>query len=85
MAERLEREFYLRGAVTIARGLLGQRLVRVLDGQRLAGLIVETEAYLGRRMRRRTPSAGGTRTAMPPCGVPAATRTSTSHTACTIA
>ncbi len=34
-------------AVTTARRLLGQRLVRVLDGQRLAGLIVEVEAYLG--------------------------------------
>lgn len=27
--------------------MLGQRLVRVLDGHRLAGTIVETEAYLG--------------------------------------
>jgi DNA-3-methyladenine glycosylase len=33
--------------VTVARRLLGQRLVRVLDGQRLAGTIVEVEAYLG--------------------------------------
>ena len=32
-----------RDAVTVARALLGQRLVRVLDGQRLAGVIVETE------------------------------------------
>ncbi|MCP3902166.1 MAG: DNA-3-methyladenine glycosylase [Planctomycetes bacterium] len=34
-------------AVTVARRLLGQRLVRVLDGRRLAGTIVEVEAYLG--------------------------------------
>jgi DNA-3-methyladenine glycosylase len=35
-------------AVTVARRLLGQRLVRVLDdGTRLAGTIVEVEAYLG--------------------------------------
>ena len=35
-------------AVTVARRLLGQRLVRVLpDGARLAGIIVEVEAYLG--------------------------------------
>jgi DNA-3-methyladenine glycosylase len=27
--------------------LLGQRLVRELDGQRLSGLVVETEAYIG--------------------------------------
>lgn len=33
--------------VTLARRLLGQRLVRVVNGQRLTGLIVETEAYLG--------------------------------------
>ena len=33
--------------VTLARRLLGQRLVRVLDGNRLAGTIVEVEAYLG--------------------------------------
>jgi len=32
---------------TLARRLLGQRLVRVIRGVRLAGLIVETEAYLG--------------------------------------
>ena len=35
-------------AVTIAERLLGQRLVRVLPGgRRLAGIIVEVEAYLG--------------------------------------
>jgi DNA-3-methyladenine glycosylase len=33
--------------VTVARSLLGQRLVRVRDGRRLAGTIVEVEAYLG--------------------------------------
>ena len=43
----LDRGFYRRDTVTVARDLLGQRLVRVLDGQRLAGIIVETEAYLG--------------------------------------
>jgi DNA-3-methyladenine glycosylase len=48
--------------VSVARRLLGQRLVRVLDGQRLAGTIVEVEAYLGAEDRaahtwngRRTP------------------------------
>jgi DNA-3-methyladenine glycosylase len=35
-------------AITVARRLLGHRLVRVLDdGTRLAGTIVEAEAYLG--------------------------------------
>ena len=33
--------------VTVARRLLGQRLVRVIKGKRLAGTIVEVEAYLG--------------------------------------
>ena len=37
--------------VTVAHNLLGQRLVRVLDGRRLAGVIVEVEAYLGPRDR----------------------------------
>ncbi len=48
--------------VTVARNLLGQRLVRVERGRRLAGIIVEVEAYLGARDRaahtyggRRTP------------------------------
>lgn len=31
----------------LAPALLGQRLVRVIDGERLSGIIVETEAYLG--------------------------------------
>jgi DNA-3-methyladenine glycosylase len=33
--------------VTTARRLLGQRLVRVIEGRRLSGVIVEVEAYLG--------------------------------------
>jgi DNA-3-methyladenine glycosylase len=44
---RLERPFFARGAVTVARALLGQRLVRISDGVRLSGLICETEAYAG--------------------------------------
>jgi DNA-3-methyladenine glycosylase len=44
---RLPREFYARDALVVARALLGQRLVRVLDGERLAGRIVEAEAYRG--------------------------------------
>lgn len=48
MTERLPRSFFRRDAVTVARSLLGQRLVHVSGGVRTAGIIVETEAYLGR-------------------------------------
>lgn len=47
MTDRLARKFYRQNVVHVARRLLGQRLVRVIDGQRLSGLIVEVEAYLG--------------------------------------
>jgi DNA-3-methyladenine glycosylase len=43
----LPREFYARPTLTVARELLGARLVRWQDGLRLAGIITETEAYVG--------------------------------------
>lgn len=44
---RLPRGFFTRDSVAVARALLGQRLVRVHRGERLAGTIIEVEAYLG--------------------------------------
>lgn len=44
----IKRSFFERPTLTVARELLGKRLVRRLDGGRqLAGLIVETEGYVG--------------------------------------
>jgi DNA-3-methyladenine glycosylase len=39
--------FYNRDVVTVARELLGMRLVRHFNGERLSGYIIETEAYRG--------------------------------------
>lgn len=44
---RLMRAFFARDTLSVARDLLGRRLVRVLDGERISGKIVETEAYVG--------------------------------------
>ncbi len=45
---RLNREFFERYTPAVAKDLLGCKLVRVVDGRRLVGTIVETEAYRGR-------------------------------------
>jgi len=47
MAVNLSRRFFARPTLTVARELLNQRLVRVYNGERLSGIIVETEAYIG--------------------------------------
>ena len=39
------RSFYARPARVVAVELLGKRLVRLVDGERVSGVIVETEAY----------------------------------------
>ena len=44
---RLDSTFFERDTLQVATDLLGRRLVRIVDGQRLSGLIVEVEAYIG--------------------------------------
>ena len=43
----LKQNFYTRSTLTVARELLGKKLVRRIDGRDLAGIIIETEAYCG--------------------------------------
>lgn len=45
----LPRRFYNRPTLTVARELIGARLVRILDGVKLVGLITETEAYISEK------------------------------------
>jgi DNA-3-methyladenine glycosylase len=45
----LPRDFFNRPTLTVARELIGARLVRILDGVKLVGLITETEAYISEK------------------------------------
>jgi len=47
VVKTLPLSFYNRPTLTVARELLGTRLVRILDGVKLVGIITETEAYIG--------------------------------------
>ncbi|MBN2015487.1 DNA-3-methyladenine glycosylase [Candidatus Dojkabacteria bacterium] len=47
MGKILPREFYRQDTRKVAEELLGKLLVRSIDGERLSGMIVETEAYRG--------------------------------------
>lgn len=47
MTSPLPASFYNRPTLDVARELLGARMVRMLEGKRLAGIICETEAYIG--------------------------------------
>ena len=43
----LPRQFYKRPAILVARELIGKKLVRLLNGTVVSGMICETEAYVG--------------------------------------
>lgn len=44
---RLPRSFFNRSTLLVARDLLGARLVKLEDGVRIGGVIIEAEAYRG--------------------------------------
>jgi len=46
-SSRVDRSFFERPTLQVARNLLGAHLVRLIDGIRVAGIIVEAEAYRG--------------------------------------
>jgi DNA-3-methyladenine glycosylase len=58
---RLRREFFLQPTLDVSKALLGKYLVHEYKGQKLVGMIVETEAYIGHRDRA-AHSYGGRRT-----------------------
>ncbi|HOT93111.1 MAG TPA: DNA-3-methyladenine glycosylase [Anaerolineae bacterium] len=70
MMTRLPRGFYARDTLTVARELLGKRLVRLDEGHRLAGIITEVEAYIGEDDRASHASPGPTARNAPMYGPP---------------
>lgn len=45
--KKLNREFYNRDSIIVAKELLGKVLVHEIEGQKISARIVETEAYMG--------------------------------------
>jgi DNA-3-methyladenine glycosylase len=43
----IQQDFYKKNTLDVAKNLLGQYLVREIDGQKIRSKIVETEAYIG--------------------------------------
>ncbi|PIW92623.1 MAG: DNA-3-methyladenine glycosylase [Candidatus Nealsonbacteria bacterium CG_4_9_14_3_um_filter_35_11] len=46
---RLKRNFYKKNTLKVAQDLLAKYIVRVFEGKKIIGQIVETEAYIGPR------------------------------------
>ncbi len=46
-SERLDKGFYMKDAVSVAKNLLGKYLIKNTDKGFIGGMIVETEAYMG--------------------------------------
>ena len=70
VVKALPPSFYNRPTLTVARGLLGARLVRILNGLKLVGLITETEAYIGEQDLACHAKAGLTPRTVPMYGPP---------------
>jgi DNA-3-methyladenine glycosylase len=66
----LPRSFFARPTLEVARDLIGARLVHEVDGVRTAGIIVETEAYIGEDDPACHAAAGLTRRTAPLYGPP---------------
>ena len=66
----LPRKFYSRPTLTVARELIGARLVRILDGVKLVGIITETEGYIGEEDQACHAKAGRTPRTLPMYGPP---------------
>jgi len=47
VSERLKRDFFIQPTLKVAKALLGKNLIRIYQGKRLSGKIVEVEAYIG--------------------------------------
>ncbi|WP_313072288.1 DNA-3-methyladenine glycosylase [Lacrimispora sp.] len=45
--KKLDRDFYNRDSIIVAKELLGKVLVHEIEGQRISARIIETEAYMG--------------------------------------
>jgi DNA-3-methyladenine glycosylase len=60
LSARVDRLFFAGSTLCVARDLLGYRLVRVVNGKRLSGFIIETEAYIGQEDRASHAAVGRT-------------------------